>query len=109
VLVEGIVREEGFRVNARKSRLSTRAGRQLVTWIVVNERPNVTRREFDTLKAVLHDARVRGPEQANRARIPDFRAHLLGRISWVGSLHPGRGRKLRDLYERVVWEPADSR
>src|SRR5207247_8011702 len=102
-LVAQITREEGFRLNERKSHLTTQAGRQLVTGIVVNDRPNVTRREYDRLKAVLRDA-VRDPAQANRRGVPDFRSHLLGRISWVESLHPARGARLRSLFDRVAWD-----
>jgi RNA-directed DNA polymerase len=95
----GICADEGFRVNPQKSRLVTRAGRQRVCGIVVNERLNVDRREYDRLKAVLHDLRLHGPAAANRAAVPDFRAHLLGRIAWVASLNPGRGEKLRAAFD----------
>ena len=101
--VGAIAREEGFRVNARKSRLVTRAGRQRVCGVVVNERPNVARHEFDRLKATLHNAALRGPASENRAGVPDFRAHLLGRIAWVESLHPRRGERLRRDFARIDW------
>jgi ribosome-interacting GTPase 1 len=99
-----IAREEGFAVNTRKSAVTTRAGRQRVCGIVVNERPNVTRREYDQLKAILHNAARRGPSAENRAGVSDFRAHLLGRIAWIESLHPGRGAKLRSEFARIVWD-----
>ncbi len=99
-----IVREEGFVVNTRKSTVTTRAARQRVCGIVVNEHPNVARREYDQLKATLHNAARRGPSAENRAGVPDFRAHLLGRIAWVESLHPGRGAKLRSEFARIAWD-----
>lgn len=101
--VEGIVREEGFRTGPAKTRVLTRAARQTVCGIVVNERPNVSRREYDRLKAVLHDAAQHGPEAANRAGHPRFRAHLLGRIAWVGFLHPERGARLRASFDAIRW------
>jgi len=99
-----IAREEGFLVNERKSRLATRAGRQLVCGVVVNERVNVTRHEIDALRAILHNSVAHGPRSQNRARLPDFRAHLMGRISWVESLHPERGVKLRREFSRIDWD-----
>ena len=69
-----------------------------------NERPNVARPEYDRLKAILHNAARRGPARENRAAVPDFRAHLLGRIAWMESLNPARGRKLRAQFARVSWE-----
>jgi RNA-directed DNA polymerase len=80
-LLPRIAREEGFRVHERKSQLMSSGGRQRLCGIVVNERPNVTRAEYDRLKAILHNAARHGPAGENRAGVPDFRAHLLGRIA----------------------------
>jgi RNA-directed DNA polymerase len=99
-----IAREEGFVLNERKTRAMPRSARQRVCGIVVNERPNVSRRDYDVLKATLHNAARRGPMGENRAAVPDFRAHLLGRISWVESLNPERGRKLRETFDRIDWD-----
>jgi retron-type reverse transcriptase len=102
-LVEDIAADEGFRVNEAKTRVRTRAQRQLVTGLVVNERPNVTRADYDRLRAVLHDAATNGPTAANRHGHPDFRAHLLGRIAWVTAANPARARKLRTAYAVIPW------
>ena len=99
-----IAREEGFVINDRKTALMTRAGRQRVCGIVVNEHPNVERERYDELKAILHNAARNGPAAENRAGLPDFRAHLLGRIAWVGSLNPGRGEKLRRRFDAIAWD-----
>ena len=99
-----IAREEGFAVNERKSRLTTRAGRQRVCGVVVNDRLNVARSEYDVLKATLHNAAHHGPAGQNRTGVADFRAHLLGRIAWVESLHPGRGEKLRRQFAGIAWD-----
>jgi RNA-directed DNA polymerase len=98
-----VAREEGFAVNRRKSSLATRAGRQQVCGIVVNDRPNVPRAEYDILRAVLQNAARLGPASQNRAGRPDFRAHLLGRIAWIEQLNPARGRKLRRAFARIDW------
>jgi hypothetical protein len=79
------------------------AGRQRLCGVVVNERPNVARPDYDRLRAILHDAARRGPAAANRAGVPDFRAHLLGRIAWVESLNPDRGAKLRRRFDEIDW------
>ena len=95
-LVARIAAEEGFRVNPSKTRLMSRAGRQTVTGIVVNERPNVPRAEYDRLRALLHNAARDGPGELDRA-------HVLGRIAWVAALNPARGAKLRRLAADVDW------
>ena len=91
-----IAADEGFRLNARKTRIMGRGGRQTVTGIVVNQRPNVARADYDELKAILHRARLDGPGELDPAR-------LLGRIAWVGSLNPRRGEKLRAGFDAIRW------
>jgi retron-type reverse transcriptase len=102
-LVAVIAADEGFRLHAGKTRIATAARRQTVTGIVVNERPNAPRAEYDRLKAVLHDAARNGPAAANRAGHADFRAHLLGRISWVRSTNPERAAKLDRSFAMIDW------
>jgi hypothetical protein len=101
--VVGIARDEGFTVNASKSMLSTRAGRQRVCGVIVNDRPNAPRADYDLLKATLHNARVLGPASQNRGGIDHFREHLLGRIAWMESLNAARGAKLRREFDRIRW------
>jgi len=103
-LVRTIIAEEGFRPNDAKQRSRTRGSRQLVTGIVINERLNPVRSEYDRLRAILHDAARNGAGQANRHDHPDFRAQLDGRIGWVERLNPGRGARLRALFAMVDWK-----
>jgi hypothetical protein len=101
--VIGIVGHAGFQVNPAKTRHRLDSQRQVVTGIVVNETTNVQRREFDLLKAILHDCVTHGPATANRQRHNDFRAHLLGRIAWAGALNPTRGDRLRAVFDVIDW------
>jgi retron-type reverse transcriptase len=101
--IETILKEEGFALNASKTRVMSRNQRQQVTGIVVNEHCNFGRAEFDTLKAILHNCARTGPAPQNRAGERDFRAHLEGRVSWVEQINPPRGARLRRLFERIDW------
>ncbi|WP_202614308.1 reverse transcriptase family protein [Marisediminicola antarctica] len=101
--VTRIVEAEGHSLNRLKTRVRASSVRQVVTGIVVNDRTNLPRAEFDRLKAVLHNCVMHGPHSQNRAGHSDFRAHLLGRISWVEALNPGRGPRLREELERIRW------
>ena len=102
-VVAEVARDEGFRTVTAKTSVRRRHERQLVTGVVVNARPNVERRVYDRLKAVLHDAARHGPEQANRDGVPDFRAHLQGRVAWVAQLNPQRGRRLQAALDAIDW------
>jgi RNA-directed DNA polymerase len=109
-LVTTIAREEGFAINRDKSALRTAGGRQTVCGVVVNVRPNVTRAEYDRLRAILHNAAVHGPERQNRDHLADLQAHLRGRIAWIASLNAPRGAKLRRQFAQIDWgdsEPVD--
>jgi hypothetical protein len=101
--IRTIATEEGFRVNQAKTIVATRSNRQLLCGVVVNERLTVPRADYDRLRAVVHNCRTAGPASQNRDGIPDFRAHLLGRIAWVGSLDPVRGGRLRAEFDAIDW------
>lgn len=98
-----IAAEEGFAINRGKTRVFSRAERQTVTGVVVNIRPNVPRTEFDRLKAILTNCVRHDPATQNRENVPDFRAHLAGRVSHVAAVNPLRGRKLSAIFDRISW------
>lgn len=101
--VAEIVRDEGFTLNPGKTRIMRPDGRQYVTGLVVNRHLNVPRDVYDRLKATLHNCRRLGPQSQNRDGLPDFRAHLDGRITWVETVNLQRGFRLRQLFEAIEW------
>jgi hypothetical protein len=103
VAVGAAALEEGFEVNPSKTRAMRRGTRQRVAGVVVNDRPNVARDEYDRLKATLHNCGRSGHETQNREAHTDFRAHLAGRVAHVAMLNPARGAKLRAMLDRVAW------
>jgi hypothetical protein len=98
-----IVEDAGYSLNARKTHVRRAGVRQSVTGVVVNAVPATGRREYDTLKAILHNCARSGPGRQNHGGHTDFRAHLSGRIGWVEQVHPPRGARLRGLFDRVEW------
>ncbi|WP_240360412.1 reverse transcriptase family protein [Pyxidicoccus caerfyrddinensis] len=102
-LVETVIRDEGFVPNVRKTRVLRQSVRQQVAGVVVNARPNVPRADFDTLKATLTNCIRQGPSTQNHTGHPDFRAHLVGRVAWVASVHPQRGARLHALLDAIDW------
>lgn len=105
--VAAVALEEGFEVHHRKTRVMGRAGRQQIGGVVVNERPNLCRRDYERLEATLFNAVRSGPEAQNREGHPDFEAHLRGRIAWVAHLDETKGAKLRALFDRISWSSVD--
>lgn len=103
-LTEQIIRSERFRVNHRKRKIIRRGHRQVVTGIVVNEKLNTSRDEFDRLKAILHNCVKMGPASQNREQVEDFAAHLQGRVAFIAQVNPARAIKLRRLFEQINWQ-----
>ena len=73
---------------------------------MLNEHPNVDRRDVDRLRAEIHDAVHRGIDVANRCGHDNYRSHLLGRIAWIEAVNPSKGQRLRRSFERIEWSPA---
>lgn len=101
--VETIVRDEGFRLNARKTGVMPRAGRQSLGGLVVNDVPRVARHQVDLLRAILHNCQRFGPSTQNRHDVPAFEDHLRGRIAWVAQHDPVRGARLQAVHDAIDW------
>ena len=101
--VRQVAADEGFRVNERKIRIMRRGRRQTVTGVVVNERVNGPRDEYDLLKAMLTNCVRHGPASQNRDGHPRFWACLTGRVGWVATLNPARGNRLEQLLGAIEW------
>jgi hypothetical protein len=104
VYVCRVALEEGFEVHTRKSHFLRQGVRQQVAGVVLNAHPNINRRDYDRLKAVLCNCARHGPQAQNREGQADFRAHLLGRLGYVAMLNPEKGRRLRTLFDAIAWE-----
>jgi hypothetical protein len=103
VLVGAIIIEEGFRPNHHKTRVLRQGQKQHAAGLVLNEKPNIDRREFDHLKAILTNCVHHGPASQNRDNHPEFSAHLKGKLAWIRFIHPGKGEKLQSIFERIDW------
>ena len=98
-----IIHDEGFAVHHRKTRIMRPGVRQHLAGLVINQHPNVSRRDFDRLKAVLTNCLRHGPESQNHEGHAAFRQHLEGRVGWVEQINPVRGRKLREVLNGIQW------
>lgn len=103
-MAAAIVAEEGWLPNERKTRLMPASRAQIAAGVVVNHRPNVQRKAYDQLKAILHNCARYGPSSQYRDGVGDFRAHLSGRVAHVVHLNPIRGARLLKMFERVAWD-----
>ncbi|MFC4125230.1 reverse transcriptase domain-containing protein [Nocardia rhizosphaerae] len=101
--VTRIARAEGFTVGPDKTLVRRAHQRQTLAGLVVNTRPAAPRDQYDALRALLHNCLRTGPAAQNHAAHPDFRAHVYGRIAWIGETSPTRRAKLLAAAARVDW------
>jgi hypothetical protein len=68
---------------------------------VVNQRANLRRADLEILEATLVNCARSGPESQNRRAVPDFRAHLEGRIGFVEMVNRAKEGRLSALFEQI--------
>ena len=95
--------EEGFSVHHRKTRIMRQGVRQRLAGLIVNQRANIQRSDYDCLKAILTNCIHHGPGSQNRSGQQNFRAYLKGRVTFVELINPARGSRLRKLFEQIAW------
>jgi retron-type reverse transcriptase len=99
--VRHIVADECLVVNEEKTRVQRPNRRQTVTGIVVNQRPNISRRTTRRLRAILHQAKKNGLAAQNRENRDNFEHWLGGMIAYVQMVNPERGSRLREAFRAV--------
>lgn len=81
-----IAEDESFAVNEKKIRVARRNAAQLVTGIVVNEKPGVPRAERRRIRAMAHRAKTKGGVNP---------AELKGHVAYIAMVNPDHGAKLK--------------
>lgn len=120
----------GFHINEAKTRILSQTQKQMVTGIKVNVKPNISRKYYRNIRAMLHDIKINGiieaakkhlnvtfdpippnvsyiDTEAEKTVIIKFMSILVGRINWVGQV---RGtddflylKLRRSLIENCEW------
>jgi hypothetical protein len=78
--------------------------RQHLAGVVVNQNLSLRRRDLEILEAILTNCIRHGPESQNREKLPNFRAHLEGRIGFVEMVNRAKGSRLRSLLDAIRWD-----
>ncbi|HQR96476.1 MAG TPA: reverse transcriptase domain-containing protein [Thiotrichales bacterium] len=118
--ITNMVKDCGFGINHRKTRLQTRHQRQEVTGLIVNEQLNVDRRYVRNLRAMIHAYKVYGflaafkfvnhyasKETEHKSPLASFLATIQGRISFVAMVKGNDHQvviKLRQDFEQAKAE-----
>ena len=90
-LAQHICREEGFLVNAAKTRVLRRGRRQTVTGVVVNDAAGLSRQQRRRLRAVIH--RLNGNSPDVLATLTP--TQLRGKLAYLHMLNPEQAASLQ--------------
>ena len=94
--VPAIAQDEGFAVNLAKTRTMLAHRQQVCTGVVINQHTNISRRDYDRLKAQIHHLKnPNDPCHKEAAKL----SRLSGQIAWVEQVNPAKGAKLRERFE----------
>jgi hypothetical protein len=81
--VQNIISEEGFEVHPDKTMVMRPHNRQNVTGIVVNETPNVSRRDLRNFRSFLHHFETKGEEAMTKKLGKNARSYAQGYWSFI--------------------------
>lgn len=101
VFALSIILDEGFQIHPRKTHRMQRGVRQTGAGLVLNQKANTRRADYERLKAILHNCAKHGVDSQNRERHEHFQLRLLGQVNFHAQINPKRGEKLRAAYERA--------
>lgn len=93
-LARRIIAEAGFVVNEEKTSVLRPQHRQVVTGIVVNETPHISRDDLRRFRAVLHRCETRGVAAVSEQMGRDARAYAAGYLAFLHMVSPEQARRL---------------
>jgi retron-type reverse transcriptase len=106
---ESIVAHEGFEVHPGKTRVLRRSRQQEVTGVVVNTKPNVSRKELKKFRAAIFQIEKDGPVGKRWGKSEDVLASMLGYANYVYMVNPEKGAEfqasVRALIDKYGWQP----
>jgi retron-type reverse transcriptase len=98
--VKRLLAEHGYEIDDSKTNLFRQGRRQMVTGLVVNQKPNLPRRLRRRLRAAVH-RRLRGLPATWHDR-PMGDDELAGRLAVLNLVQPEEARRLRDGLRQVA-------
>jgi hypothetical protein len=104
--VKRIIWRAGYVVNNRKTKIKTGRKQRKLLGLVFNQKPNIDRRDYLRLRAIVFNCSMHGFEsqglRAGYENAGQFKSWLQGKINYVKHIHPNHGLKLQELFENAI-------
>jgi retron-type reverse transcriptase len=105
-IVRKRLEKANFRVNAKKTRVEPHYRRQKVLGIVVNEKPNLPRYEYDRLRCLIHNCLMHGLhtqfKRAGQTSADGLKSHIRGKISYLKQIDEKKAAQLKEKFDLAV-------
>lgn len=106
-IVNDIIEECGFKVNPKKTRFASYAGRQEVTGLIVNNKEiSVPNDYIKKIRQELYYVKKYGLK-GHREKVgftnKYFKDHMLGKILFVNQIDSQKGKKLLNEFNKINW------
>ena len=97
-----IIKEESFSLHPDKLRIMKRGGKQEVTGVVVNEKPNIDKRDYKRFKALIFHIEKDGIEgkfwKGNKNILPAIK----GYANFINQINPELGAKINPRVKSIL-------
>ncbi len=101
--VEKIAKQYRLKLNQNKNAFLSQQEQQVVTGVVVNSKPSVSRRERRQIRTILYQCQKRGLRAVEIREGPKLRERLLGKILYVQGINAEQGKPLMALFQSIDW------
>lgn len=96
--IRKIIENEGFVVNAEKTRIMRPQNRQAVTGLVVNEQPHISREDMRKFRAFLHNYERDGAKVATEKLGKNALSYAKGYLSFIQMVSPDKAAQLKQKH-----------
>lgn len=96
--IEKVLGQIGFKLDPKKTNIFRRGRRQMVTGLVVNEKPNIPRRLRKRLRAAVHKKSL--GETIHWHDKPMSEESLMGHLNWLQSVQPEEAKRYKEILKK---------
>jgi RNA-directed DNA polymerase len=104
--IEKVLKEEGFYLNYKKTKLRVKGQRQIVTGLSISNGVHVPKNYKRKIRQHLHYCKVLGPEkhlENINLEKANFKDWLYGSICYIRSIEKDIGDKMLDDFDKINW------
>jgi RNA-directed DNA polymerase len=109
--VTELVKDGGYRINKKKTRVSSARARKRLLGMTINVKPNYNKHAYLKYRGIVFKCLTHGFEEASKGGnyrdVDDFKAKLRGTIGWIRLIHEEKGDKLKTVFDKAVAKEAE--